>query len=81
MTIMLKDGRRMQGTALQIVGEMRSLNPGWAGSVRAYVEYVVDQAEQFEGAQLRVTGTTDEEQAASLVNEMLLAGLAERVRL
>jgi hypothetical protein len=41
-----------------------------------YIEWVVANAQRFEEVELKVTGTTDDELAASLVDEMIRAGLA-----
>jgi hypothetical protein len=44
-----------------------------------YIDWLTDQVERLEQTALRVEGETDEEKAASLVQAMLGAGLAEKV--
>jgi hypothetical protein len=80
MNIEMKDGRVLQGTPLQIVKAMQELAFGVDGySIGQYIESVVDYAFRFESVTLKVTGTSDEEQAKSLVDEMLRTDLARRV--
>ena len=79
MTITMRDGRVFQGTALQIVKAMQDIAFGVDDfTVPQYIEWVVANARKFEEVELDVKGETDEELAASLVDEMVRAGLAER---
>ena len=67
----------LQGTALQIVKAMQDLaNFGPQDSVSKYIAWVVDNTLRFEGLELKIEGETDEEQATSLVNEMIRTDLA-----
>jgi hypothetical protein len=80
MKIVLNDDREFQGTPLQIVQGMQNIAFGGAGlTVRKYIESVVDDAQRFEGVALAVTGNTDSELAASLIDEMVRTGLARRI--
>jgi len=80
MNIVMRDGRVFQGTALQIVRAMQDIAFGVEDFTTAkYVEWVVANARKFEEVELDVKGETDEELAASLVDEMLRAGLARRM--
>jgi hypothetical protein len=47
-------------------------------TVPQYIEWVAQKARDFEGAELEISGATDEEKAEALVREMLRGGLAER---
>jgi hypothetical protein len=47
-------------------------------TVPKYIEWVVANARKFEEVELAVKGETDEELAASLVAEMLRAGLTAK---
>ncbi len=79
MKIEMRDGRVFQGTALQIVKAMQDIAFGVGDfTVPKYVAWVVDNAQRFEGVALAVEGETDEALAASLVGEMLRAGLASK---
>lgn len=80
MKIAMRDGRVLSGTALQIVKAMQDLAFGADGkSVRQYVEGVVEHALRFEEVELHVQGSTDDELAGSLVEEMLRTELAARL--
>ena len=81
MRIQMNDGRVLEGTPVQIVGEMQYLAFGQEGkSLGEYVDWTVAQLERFTGVKLAVEGTSDEEKAASLVRAMLDAGLAVEVK-
>ncbi len=81
MRIQMNDGRVLEGTPVQIVGEMQYLAFGQEGkTLGEYVDWVVAQLERLGGARLAVTGKTDEEKAGSLVQEMLGAGLATELK-
>ena len=80
MKIMMRDNRVFQGTPLQIVRAMQDIAFGVADfTVRQYIEWVCANALTFESVTLAVTGETDDERAASLVEEMIRAGLTHRV--
>ncbi|RKI05683.1 hypothetical protein D7Y15_32780 [Corallococcus sp. AB030] len=75
----MRDGRVLQGTAVQIVKGMQDIAFGVERlSLGEYINWVVGNAQRFESTELRVQGETDEEKAASLVDEMLREGLAAR---
>ncbi|WP_404364463.1 hypothetical protein ACIHQR_30230 [Corallococcus coralloides] len=75
----MRDGRVLQGTAVQIVKGMQDIAFGVERlSLGEYINWVVGNAQRFESTELRVQGETDEEKAASLVDEMLREGLAVR---
>ena len=79
MRIVTRDERVLEGTPLQIVRAMKGMAFGVEGlTMRQYIEWVVANAERFEGVVLKVEGGTDEELVASLVAEMLRTGLARR---
>ena len=79
MRIVTRDERVLEGTPLQIVQAMKGMAFGVEGfTMRQYIEWVVANAERFEGVVLKVEGGTDEELVASLVAEMLRTGLARR---
>ncbi len=79
MKISMRDGRVFQGTALQIVKAMQGIAFGVDDfTVPEYIEWVVANARKFEAVELKVEGTTDDEKAQSLVEEMVRAGLAIR---
>lgn len=77
MKILMNDDRVFQGTPLQIVRAMQDISFGATGlTLRQYVESVVEDAQRFEGVPLATAGSTDAELAASLISEMIRAGLA-----
>ena len=79
MRIVTRDERVLEGTPLQIVQAMKGMAFGVEGfTMRQYIEWVVANAERFEGVVLKVEGGTDEELVASLVAEMIRTGLARR---
>ncbi|HMA91818.1 MAG TPA: hypothetical protein VKP30_03985 [Polyangiaceae bacterium] len=79
MRIVMRDGRVFQGTALQVVKAMQDIAFGVDDfTVAKYVEWVVANAQRFEGVDLNVHGEQDEERANSLISEMLRTGLASR---
>jgi hypothetical protein len=76
VNIRMKDGRELSGTALQIVQQMQSLAIIADGySVEQYVKFVVENTQRFEDVALTVTGSTPDELAASLIEELRRAGL------
>jgi len=79
MKIVMRDDRVFQGTPLQIVQAMKAIAFGVEELTLAqYVEWVVANARKFEEVELTVTGKTDDELAASLVDEMLRVALARK---
>lgn len=79
MVIVMRDGRVFMGTAVQIVKGMQDIAFGVERlSIPEYIDWVVANTQRFESVALRVQGTTAEEKAASLVDEMLREGLATR---
>ena len=80
MKIRMRDDRVFQGTPRQIVRAMQDIAFGVDDfTVRQYVEWVAANALKFEGVELAVRGDTDDELAASLVDEMIRTGLTMRV--
>jgi len=80
MKILMRDDRTFEGTPLQIVRAMQDLAFGVQDlTVSKYIEWVVANARKFEGVELAVTGQTDDELAASLVEEMVRTGLTYRM--
>lgn len=80
MKIVMRDDRVFQGTPRQIVRAMQDIAFGVEDfTLRQYVEWVAANALRFEGVELAVKGDTDDELAASLVDEMIRTGLTHRV--
>jgi hypothetical protein len=80
MKIRMRDDRVFQGTPLQIVRAMQDIAFGVQDfTVPKYIEWVVANAQKFEGVELKVDGQNDDEIAASLVQEMIRTGLTVRV--
>lgn len=76
MKIRMRDDRKFQGTPLQIVRAMQDIAFGVEGfTARKYIEWVAENARKFEGVELAVKGDTDDEFAASLIDEMIRTGL------
>lgn len=76
----LNDGRVLEGTAQQIVEQMRTLAFGQENrTLSEYVDWVADQIRRTEEIPLEVEGDTDAAKAASLVKAMLEAGLAVKM--
>jgi len=74
------DGRRFQGTPLQILKQMQALSFGPEGqTVPEYIEWMSKNAEVLGYAPLKVTGETDEELASSLVETIIARGYATMV--
>lgn len=79
MKILMRDGRVFQGTPLQIVQAMQAIAFGVEQlSLDRYVDWVIDNAQRFEGVELKVPAGTPDERAAALVDEMVAKGLASR---
>lgn len=76
MTIVMRDGRAFEGTAVQIVEAMQRLAFGVDHlSLADYVDWVAGNASKFEGVALVVAGATGEEKADALVRAMIAHGL------
>ena len=74
------DGRVLEGTAKQLVEAMHYVAFGQEQrTLSEYIDWAVDQASRMNELDLKVEGETDDEKAASLVEAMLGAGLAEKV--
>lgn len=81
MKIRTQEGRLFQGTPVQIVRAMQDIAFGAPDlTFSQYIEWVKSNVQRFEGPELLVQGDTDEQRAASLVEEMLRTGLAVRSR-
>lgn len=80
MTIVIRaDGRRLSGTPVQIVQGMQMLAFGQEDrSLTEYMEWSAQMLQRMEGVELEVVGETDEERAASFIDEMVAKGLALR---
>lgn len=80
MKIRTQEGRMFQGTPVQIVRAMQDIAFGAADlTFSQYIDWVKSNVQRFEGPELHVQGDTDEQRAASLVEEMLRTGLAARL--
>ena len=76
----VEDGRVLQGTPLQMVQQMQSVAFGREElTIAEYVDWVARQMSTMMGVQLDVRGTTADERARSLVDELLRAGFAEQL--
>jgi len=79
MKILMRDGRVFQGTPLQIVQAMQAIAFGVEQlSLDRYIDWVVDNAQRFEGVELKVPAGAPEERTGALVEEMVAKGLARR---
>ena len=77
MRIVIHDGRTFSGTATQIVKQMQSLTFDQKdGDLDAYIRWVADNARRMHDADLKVTGETEDDRCASLIEEMKRTGLA-----
>ena len=77
---MMSDGRVFEGTPKQIVEAMQYIAFGQEHrTLGEYIDWLVDQVQRLESMELKVEGDTDEEKAASLVQVILAAGLAEKI--
>lgn len=81
MKIRMSDGRVFEGTALQVVQEMRAtaFTPREM-SVPEYVRWVWERTIEATGRELQVADGTEEQMAADLVAELVRVGLAETFR-
>ena len=79
MTIVMRDGRAFQGTAVQIVQAMQRIAFGVDQlSLSDYIDWVAANALKFEAVVLKVDGATGDEKAAALVAEMIAHGLCAK---
>jgi hypothetical protein len=79
MKIIMRDEREFVGTPVQIVRAMQDIAFGVENlNLAQYIEWVVANAKKFEEVELKVAGKTDDELSASLVDEMIRAGLTRR---
>ena len=80
MRVKLRDeGRIFEGTATQVVQQMQRTAIFAAHlSVNEYVDWCVQNAGQM-GLGVTVTGATVDERCASLIDEMIATGFAERI--
>lgn len=80
MKIRLNDGAEYEGSPVEILEQMKSKSMFTdANTVDEYIDFLVENARKFEGKSLAVAGTTTEERAASLVEALEAAGMAEEV--
>jgi hypothetical protein len=79
MKITMRDDREFVGTPVQIVRAMKDIAFGVEHlNLAQYIEWVVANAKKFEEVELKVTGKSDDELSAALIDEMLRAGLTRR---
>lgn len=79
MKIVMRDGRVLKGSEVEIVEAMKALAFGVERlSLAEYVRWVAENASRFDGVELAVTGETSDELASSLVREMVRTGLAHQ---
>lgn len=79
MKIIMRDDREFLGTPVQIVRAMKDIAFGVEHlNLAQYIEWVVANAKKFEEVELEVSGKTDDELSAALVDEMVRTGLTRR---
>ena len=79
MKIIMRDDREFVGTPVQIVRAMKDIAFGVENlNLAQYIEWVVANAKKFEEVELKVTGKTDDELSAALVDEMIRARLTRK---
>ena len=79
MKIIMRDDREFIGTPVQIVRAMKDIAFGVEHlNLAQYIEWVVANAKKFEEVELEVSGKTDDELSAALVDEMVRTGLTRR---
>jgi hypothetical protein len=79
MRIRMTDGREFEGTAMQIVQAMRSTAFDEQPTLVSYIEWVSRQIAEMAATTVIVEGTTEEEMARTLVEEMVRVGAAVRL--
>jgi len=73
-------GHRFQGTPRQILMQMKSLAFAAQGlSLGAYIDWNVENMRRGFNVDIQVTGETDDERAASFLEQMLGRGYARTV--
>ena len=79
MKIVMRDGRVFQGTEVQIVKAMQDIAFGVDQmTLDQYIDWVIENARRFEEVELRADGTTTDDRAKALVEDMVAKGLATR---
>lgn len=76
MRIMIRSGRILEGTPLDIVRRMQRDTVLTPMRLSEYIDWSVANTFTFEGLVLTVSGVGDARRAASLLNELLARGLA-----
>jgi hypothetical protein len=80
MRIRLNDGAEYEGTAVEVLEHMKSESMFTdAKTIDEYIDFLVENARNFEGKTLAVAGGTTAERAASLLAAFKAAGLAEEI--
>jgi len=80
MQIRMRDGRVFQGTPKQIVEQMKFIAFGQERrNLSEYIDWVVGELLRMDAIALDIQGDTDDEKAASLVQGILNAGLAQKM--
>ncbi len=79
MKIIMRDDREFVGTPVQIVKAMKDIAFGVEHlNLAQYIGWVVANAKKFEEVELNVSGASDEELSATLVDEMIRTRLTRR---
>lgn len=71
------DERTFTGTPVQIVKQMLSMSFAQHETIAGYIEWMQGNAERLGDEPFKVTGSTDEELAASLIEAMIAKGYAK----
>ena len=80
MRIRLNDGAEYEGTAVEVLEQMKSKSMFTdTKTLDEYIDFLVDTVRKFQGKEVAVTGKTTEERAASLLDGFVAAGLAEEI--
>ncbi|MCC6310973.1 MAG: hypothetical protein IT345_08670 [Trueperaceae bacterium] len=80
MKIRLNDGAEYEGSPVEILEQMKSKSMFTdAKTIDEYIDFLVENARKFEGKSLAVAGATTETRAASLIEALQSAGMAEEV--
>ncbi len=73
------DGRVFAGTPKQILMQMKSIAPGAERmTMREYIDHNIASIERGFGVSIAVAGGTDEQMAASFLQQMLDGGFARK---
>ena len=72
----MQDGRRFEGTAYEIVSEMRALSFDEGPTFGEFVDDMIGRAATFHDVTLKADGDTDEARATAFVQSMLDTGIA-----